>query len=314
MAEVPQQTVAMAGEKDTSDKQRHAGEITNHLTDTITKEKETIPMWKHTCQCLILLALASLPCAHPTQAAMMVKDAEEQIHLITDARDIWDLSEPGMDTVGYMCSDLDGNGRLEILVAESGGTGLHTYTKIYEVNEAKDALIPCGRSWPDARSEADIMMTNYVPMSVNGIDGIQWYSFTDEYRDGAEYGTANLALSLQDGMLHAKTITTTHTFYDDAGRPHVSYENAAGASISEKAYHKTLENVFAHSETTLISFPWLIYHRDTFHEWKEKSPTDIYTMLLDTYLNFSGEKRGWGDASRYSPSRHPERSITVYVK
>lgn len=71
-------------------------------------------------------------------------------------------------------------------------------------------------------------------------------------------------------------------------------KNAAGASISEKAYHKTLENVFAHSETTLISFPWLIYHRDTFHEWKEKSPTDIYTMLLDTYLNFSGEKEGMG--------------------
>lgn len=94
----------------------------------------------------------------------------------------------------------------------------------------------------------------------------------------------------------------TRTFYDDAGRPHVSYENAAGvsyenaagASISEKAYHKTLENVFAYSETTLISFPWLIYHRDTFHEWKEKSPTDIYTMLLDTYLNFSGEKEGMG--------------------
>lgn len=168
-------------------------------------------MWKHTCQCLILLALASLLCAHPTQAAMMVKDAEEQIHLITDARDIWDLSEPGMDTVGYMCSDLDGNGRLEILVSESGGTGLHTYTKIYEVNEAKDALVPCGRSWSDTSSEADVMMTNYVPMSVNGIDGIQWYSFTDEYRDGAEYGTANLALSLQDGTLHAKTIATTHT-------------------------------------------------------------------------------------------------------
>ena len=207
MAEAPQLAVAMAGEKDTSDKQRHVGEITNHLTDTITKEKETIPMWKHTCQCLILLALVSLPCAHPTQAAMMVKDAEEQIHLITDARYIWDLREPDMDTVGYMCSDLDGNGRLEILVAESGGTGLHTYTKIYEVNEAKDALVPCGRSWPDTSSEADVMMTNYVPMSVNGIDGIQWYSFTDEYRDGAEYGTANLALSLQDGTLHAKTFS-----------------------------------------------------------------------------------------------------------
>lgn len=201
-------------------------------------------MWKHTCQCLILLALASLLCAHHTQAAMMVKDAEEQIHLITDARDIWDLSEPGMDTVGYMCSDLDGNGRLEILVAESGGTGLHTYTKIYEVNEAKDALIPCERSWPDTCSEADVMMTNYVPMSVNGIDGIQWYSFTDEYRDGAEYGTANLALSLQDGTLHAKTIATTHTFYDDAGRPHVSYENAAGASISEKSLSQDIGERF----------------------------------------------------------------------
>ena len=251
-------------------------------------------MWKHTCPFLILLALAALPCAHPSEAAMMAADAEEQIRLIADSRDVWELAEPDMDTVGYMCSDLDGNGRLEILVAESGGTGLSTYTRIYEVNEAKDALIPCRKSWPDERPEADVMMTNYVPMSVNGIDGIQWYSFTDEYRDGAEYGTTNLAISLQDGTIHSKTIATTHTFYDAAGRPHVSYENAAGAMISEKAYHKTLENVFAHSETTLVTFPWLIYHRDTFQEWKDKSPSDIYTMLLDTYLNFSGEKEGMG--------------------
>ena len=86
-------------------------------------------MWKHTCQCLILLALASLPCVHPTQAAMMVKDAEKQIHLITNARDIWDLRESSMDTVGYMCSDLDGNGRLEILVAVPGFIHIQRSTK-----------------------------------------------------------------------------------------------------------------------------------------------------------------------------------------
>ena len=88
-------------------------------------------MWKHTCPFLILLALAALPCAHPSEAAMMAADAEEQIRLIADSRDVWELAEPGMDTVGYMCSDLDGNGRLEILVAVSGGTGFHTSTKIY---------------------------------------------------------------------------------------------------------------------------------------------------------------------------------------
>lgn len=250
-------------------------------------------MWKHTYKLLILLALTALPCAHPADAAM-VEDAEAQVRLIAENREVWDLTDPGMDTVGYMCTDLDSNGRLEILVSESGGTGLSTYTRMYEVNEAKDALVPCQKSWPDERPEADVMMTNYVPMSVKGIDGIQWYSFTDEYRDGAEYGTTNLAISLQHGTIHSKTIATTHTFYDDAGRPHVSYENPAGALISEKAYHKTLENVFAHAETTLVSFPWLIYHRDTWHEWKEKSPGDIYTMLLDTYLNFSGEKEGMG--------------------
>lgn len=144
------------------------------------------------------------------------------------------------------------------------------------------------------------MMTNYVPMSMNGIDGIQWYSFTDEYRDGAEYGTANLALSLQDGTLHAKTIAMTRTFYDDAGRPHVSYENAAGASISEKAYHKTLENVFAHSETTLVSFPWLIYHRDTFHEWKEKPDRHLYHAPRHL-SEFQRRKRGDGVMLRGIP-------------
>ena len=36
-------------------------------------------MWKHTCPFLILLALAALPCAHPSEAAMMAADAEEQI-------------------------------------------------------------------------------------------------------------------------------------------------------------------------------------------------------------------------------------------
>ena len=56
----------------------------------------------------------------------MVKDAEEQIHLITNARDIWDLREPSMDTVGYMCSDHDGNGRQEILVAKSCRNGRPT--------------------------------------------------------------------------------------------------------------------------------------------------------------------------------------------
>lgn len=39
---------------------------------------------------------------------------------------------------------------------------------------------------------------------------------------------------------------------------------------------------------------WLIYHKDNLQKWKEKSPTDIYTMLLDTYLDCSGEKEGMG--------------------
>ena len=56
-------------------------------------------MWKQTCQYLILLALAALPCAHPAQAAMMVQDAEEQIHLIAESRDDWEMAEPDMDTV-----------------------------------------------------------------------------------------------------------------------------------------------------------------------------------------------------------------------
>ena len=71
-----------------------------------------------------------------------VTDYKKQIDVIMNNIDMWNLytEDNTYNPYGYAITDLDQNGRLEIIASSCQGTGLYTYSNYYEVNERLDGL------------------------------------------------------------------------------------------------------------------------------------------------------------------------------
>ena len=67
-------------------------------------------------------------------------ETDPQIELIASKKDTWLTSGDGYS---YCVTDLDHNGRLEVICATMKGTGYFTSARFFEVNEACDDLIEC---------------------------------------------------------------------------------------------------------------------------------------------------------------------------
>ena len=217
-----------------------------------------------------------------------VSDAEEQVAAIVRARSQWEPAVPGAETVGFLVTDLDHNGRLEVLVSDFGGTGLYTYTDGYEVNEDRTALVRITKTWSEGMSEADIMSKDKVRAYTDGISGIDWYVLTDFLRDGREYHHCISALSLQDGRFVMWPIANAFTYYDDEGGEHTSYENGDGATISEREFQLAERKLFSSYERANVRFAWLLYHADKYgDDWLSADDETIKERLLDSYRAFA---------------------------
>ncbi len=217
-----------------------------------------------------------------------VSDAKEQVAAIVRARSQWEPSVPGADTVGFLVTDLDHNGRLEVLVSDFGGTGLYTYTDGYEVSEDRTTVVRITKTWGEGRSEADIMSKKKVRAYTDGISGIDWYVLTDLLRDGREYHHSLSALSLQNGKWVTRPLANAFTYYDDEGGEHTAYENGDGATISEKEFQSTERRLFARHERADVTFAWLMYHADTYgDDWLSADDETIKERLLNSYRVFA---------------------------
>lgn len=217
-----------------------------------------------------------------------VSDAEEQVAAIVRARAEWEPSVPGAQTVGFIMTDLDHNGRLEVLVSDFGGTGLYTYTDGYEVNEDRTAVVRITKTWGEGTSEADIMSKKKVRAYTDGISGIDWYVLTDLLRDGREYWHGLSALSLQNGRFVTRPLANAFTYYDDEGGEHTAYENGDGATITEQEFQSTERRLFASYERADVTLDWLMYHADTYgDDWLSADDETIKERLLNSYRAFA---------------------------
>ena len=117
-----------------------------------------------------------------------VPDYQAQLALIANACGTWVKSD-SFDRYGYSVTDLDQNGRLEVIATVCAGSGMFSYTDIWEVNEGCDGLSLCDGSAFGDNSQPDLVSTQettayYVPH--DGADyGTYHYVFTDYIRDGA---------------------------------------------------------------------------------------------------------------------------------
>ena len=181
--------------------------------------------------------------AQPAGAEVTGMTEEQQKALIMDHYDLWsEVWDSGVDWF-YTFTDLDHNGRMEVICASLQGSGIYTYADIWEVREDFSGISKCddtlreGEAYPDMIVEA----TNcYYSES----SGLYYYLFDDLARSGmAEHYTAKVVLCLDKGTVELHTICSKYEQYEDPeSDPLVTYSDADGKAITKDAYDQAVAN------------------------------------------------------------------------
>ena len=139
---------------------------------------------------------------------------ERQLQVMLDSYE-WGCPPSGNIRRMFTVTDLDQNGRLELIISRLEGSGQYTYSDYYEVNKELDKLTPC--EWLDRtfESEADIMVSS-VPVYYDSNNKMYYYIFHDRIPDGIHYASENKrAISLANGKLSERILAYKNT-YDEA--------------------------------------------------------------------------------------------------
>ena len=146
---------------------------------------------------------------------------QEQLRLLADTQSQWQQQEEPGAVYHYTVTDLDWNGRLEILAMSSRGTGAFTYGTIFEVNADGTSLLEC--SLPFGDGELPEMICDFVPAAFDPADGTYYYLFRDDLKNGyAEYYQSIQAVRLENGVISSNTLGRMSLVATD-GVPHEEY-------------------------------------------------------------------------------------------
>ncbi len=185
----------------------------------------------------------------------------------------------------YTVTDLDHNGRLELIAAKVHPADRSTNLRLWQVSKSKDKLEECkvlleeDETFPDIITDsADTYFT-----SKNG----EWdYMFYDNilFTGGAE--TVKCSVRLKDGKL-----SFTEYAFEIAesvnGRMNVTHLDINGFTISGDAYNAAGADAFVGSMKGSTNFDW----------FPAADAADV-SRLVDSYMVFTGEKQ---PANPYTP-------------
>ena len=128
---------------------------------------------------------------------------EEQIQILEANRQLWAFHEFYESPWFYAFTDLDVNGRLEVIAASTQGSGIFTYVNFYEVRADgsgidnlyhADVEIEGPDDWPE-------IVVDSLPCYYDAAEDRYWYPCEGVTHDGyAHQYYAWQALSLKDGV------------------------------------------------------------------------------------------------------------------
>ena len=226
--------------------------------------------------CAVLMAALLCGCGQTKQKpAESAPDVDTQLKTIWDARESWRVLEE-TDGWCYAVTDLDGNGRLEILSSETHGTGNYTTLRAWEVSEDGTSLNSIAAPTEDSAG-GPVLASGYysdenpskeaVESYTDG-SGITYYVQTDINKDGAaHYYETKQAVFLKDGKLDSQIIATMQTDYDENGKENVTCQDSAGQTISEDDYKNVVQRHFEGLSREDVTFGWLTcVHSEELHE------------------------------------------------
>lgn len=181
---------------------------------------------------------------------------QKQLNLILNNKNVW-YKDTEVDKYSYAVTDLNQNGRLEIITSICQGTGLYTYTEIYEANENIDNLQSCSRDEAFALdSEADIIK-NQLPLFYDSATNTYHYVLEDMLKDGAtDYYENKRDFYLSDGRIIEEYLAFKNTIYVD-GKAQISCRKKGDLALTLAEYDDYENNYFKNLEKMVANVEWL---------------------------------------------------------
>lgn len=122
-------------------------------------------------------------------------DREDQLQTLAACRGLWIRSDPQY-YYNYAVTDLDQNGRLELVVTVSKGMEQGSVTEVWEVNEAGDGVDPC----TEALSSTAALAVETAEVCFDAPSDTYTYLFPDTVAGAEE----KHSLVLKNGVIEAE--------------------------------------------------------------------------------------------------------------
>ena len=223
---------------------------------------------------LMLLSVCGNAFAEPVK--LTAADAEPQLDLIfsmlskcrqDDSQMIW----------SYAVTDLDRNGRLELLAASEHDTSHDTIVKAWEVDEKLSTLTECEIKVDEGKTFPDIIADSADTFYDEEKDS--WsYLFYDNMISDQDSSSAKCSVTMKDGSISYTQYAFQHVVTYN-GQSEILYTDLDGHTISQDAYNSAGVDAFPDKDKSNTEFDWFSF--------KEAS----LTRLTDSYSIFSGEKQ-----------------------
>jgi len=225
------------------------------------------------------------PAASGEQEVEELHSIEAQVQVIASNIDLWAGPEDYADVYFYAVTDLDGNGRLEIIASNMGGTGVYTYSSFYEVNEDFNGLTTWEYMTQEGDSQADIA-ADFADGFYDSQKRVMYYIFEDFSKSGAaEYYENKRALYVEDGQVKEIILAYRTTIYTDPEtEPEITCTDKDGNEISEEEYEAIADKVFAGLDKKKVYFGWCEFFEPD--ELTNMSDEERVGILAESYEKF----------------------------
>ena len=220
-------------------------------------------------------------------------DPADQVRLIAESRDLWLVTDPQQaDFAQYAVSDMDENGRLELITTVTEGTGQFSSTQFWEVNEDFSRLEPVEYDLDGAQSEPDLGWSGSF-RSYKGELG-NFVVARDQMANGyAENYYYEDFFVLRNGVVDSGTISYCLVLAEDSngdGEPEMhAYYYASGEEEEEltpQQFVLSVDDFFGYSyDRYVMDLGW-----KQFDEAARASEVDIPAALADSWSTFGFRK------------------------
>ncbi len=193
-------------------------------------------------------------------------DFQAQLRLIAESHEIMEVVEWNQKYYGsYAITDLNRNGRLEIIFSHVEGTGRYSYNSIYEVNETFDGITEYMRKEKWTESEADIAEETEVATYYDAVQGRYYYIFSDYLRDGMNcYYQNKRAIYLEENALKSMPLAFEEAYFDlEQDKWICEYTGADRETVIDEDAYDTVEEIFFENLSgTVTKIGWMYNTED----------------------------------------------------